>query len=227
MRHAKRAIQTRHKIRPDNQDPDLDLVELSFLSHVFHTLPRYIPPITNETQEEEWYKAVTSGDLNSVNEAIHSQQMDVNLVYKDKGTPLHWCAIGDQSLVAEILIRAGADASVQANDGSTVLHAAAKEGAINTAILLLEDGAGKFVFFLGSWRMTQLRLTGFFKDGTWVYAEGLVHLLPAQLSLDSLSLTHTHTLIWFHIPRFFFVLRFNHLCVGGLLTLCEKPSTPQ
>lgn len=65
----------------------------------------------------------------------------VNVVDKQRMTPLHYAAISNNTSAAEQLIRLGALVNVRDENGRTALHEAIRGGAVATASLLLDLGA--------------------------------------------------------------------------------------
>ena len=69
------------------------------------------------------------------------QRVDVNRPGLDGATALHWAVEQDDLEIAQLLIRAGADAGVRNRYGATPLYAACQNGNARMIDLLLEGGA--------------------------------------------------------------------------------------
>src|SRR5260370_4288179 len=61
-----------------------------------------------------------------------------------QNTPLHAAAAGRHSGIVAVLLAVGADANARQHGGWTALHAAAQNGDVETATLLLDHGAGAY-----------------------------------------------------------------------------------
>jgi uncharacterized protein len=85
--------------------------------------------------------AARVGDWNTVRSLIAENRAAVNSVDADGTSPLHWAIRANESEIADLLIRAGADAKTQNRLGITPLYLAAMNG--NGVIIrkLLDAGA--------------------------------------------------------------------------------------
>jgi uncharacterized protein len=85
--------------------------------------------------------AARVGDWNAVRSLVADDRTAVNSTDVDGTTPLHWAIRANETEIADLLLRAGADAKAQDRLGTTPLYLAAANG--NGAIIrkLLEAGA--------------------------------------------------------------------------------------
>jgi len=118
-----------------------------------------------QVQSSDLHIAAVNGDIESISRLI-SEGTDVNARRLDGVTPLHWAAwagqkipfrrtelppqsgvrsdveqFRDHGLVAELLIKGGADVNAKDAANSTPLHAAAFHGNLAVARVLLDNGA--------------------------------------------------------------------------------------
>jgi hypothetical protein len=90
-------------------------------------------------------EAVINGNLEAVKQHIEA---GTNLNQKEQmtgSTPLITAATFDKTEIAEVLIDAGADLSIQNNDGATALHVAAFFCRVEIVQMLMDAGADKSV----------------------------------------------------------------------------------
>lgn len=85
--------------------------------------------------------AARTGDWSTVRSLVAANRSTVNSADIDGTTPLHWAIRADEGQIVEVLLRAGANATVQDRLGITPLYLAAMNG--NGAVIrkLLDAGA--------------------------------------------------------------------------------------
>lgn len=89
-------------------------------------------------------KAAKSGDIETIKELLKSDPSLIGARDSDGSTPLHCATWKGHELVAEFLIKAGADVNAcNQNEhwGTTPLHAAAHANQARIAQLLIDNGA--------------------------------------------------------------------------------------
>jgi hypothetical protein len=93
----------------------------------------------------ELQEAVITGNLEAVQQHIEAGT-DINKKEQMTGsTPLITAATFNKTEIAEVLIDAGADLSIQNNDGATALHVAAFFCRVEIVQMLMDAGADKSV----------------------------------------------------------------------------------
>ena len=82
------------------------------------------------------------GHTETVRYLVTVPEVDVNHLTDDNFTALHFAGQGNYPEVVEVLIDAGADIEAKDVEGSSPLHRACREGALDAAKLLVKAGAG-------------------------------------------------------------------------------------
>jgi ankyrin repeat protein len=96
--------------------------------------------VTTVAAGEPLFDAVAAGDKAAVEQAL-AGGASVDSRARDQATLLIAAALGNQPVIAELLVSKGADVMARNSGGFTPLHAAAFSGSMPITALLLEKGA--------------------------------------------------------------------------------------
>lgn len=94
-----------------------------------------------DKNENEILEAAEEGDLNRIKELLKIRKELVNIIDRDKYTPLHRACSTNQKEVALLLIENGADVDAKTDMGWTPLHSCCHWNSLDCANILLQHGA--------------------------------------------------------------------------------------
>ncbi|XP_019873671.1 ankyrin repeat domain-containing protein 49 [Aethina tumida] len=94
-----------------------------------------------DKNENEILEAAEKGNLNKIKELLKIRMELVNIIDRDKYTPLHRACSTNQKEVALLLIENGADVDAKTDMGWTPLHSCCHWNSLDCANILLQHGA--------------------------------------------------------------------------------------